>query len=63
MVTEAQKNATRKYNKNNYDRLELVVPKGKKELLKEHATKQGKSINQFIIDCINAQCDILKSGN
>lgn len=62
MVTAAQKKATQKYNKANYERIEIVVKKGKKEDLKQYAKKQNKSLNSFIIECINSQCNILKDG-
>ena len=32
----------------NYDRVNLTVPKGKKELVKNHAEAQGESTNAFI---------------
>lgn len=51
--SESQKNASRKYNENNYDRLYITVPKGKKDEYKKIAKEKGfESLNQFIIDCI-----------
>ena len=32
----------------NYDRVNLTVVKGKKELIKAHAEKQGEKVNSFI---------------
>ncbi len=40
--------AKNKYNAANYDNLRIVVPKGKKELIKTHAESQGESINGFV---------------
>ncbi len=40
--------AKNKYNAANYDNLRIVVPKGKKELIKIHAENQGESINGFV---------------
>ncbi len=37
-----------KWNKENYDRIETVVPKGKKEVIKAHAESRGESVNAFI---------------
>ena len=37
-----------KWNKENYDRIETVVPKGKKEIIKAHAESRGESVNAFI---------------
>ena len=50
---KSQKEATSRYNKKAYDRINVVVPKGKRELIKEFAASQGKSLNRFICDAIN----------
>ena len=47
-ITEAQKRATMRYMKNNYDRIELKVAKGKKADLQDHATSMGESLNGFV---------------
>ncbi len=47
-ISEAQKRAVRKYKEANYDRVELSVPKGRKEELKAHAAARGESLNIFI---------------
>ncbi len=44
---------TERYNAENYDRLSLRVPKGKKAFIDERARAVGKSTNQYINDCIN----------
>ena len=36
------------FNKNTYDRINLIVPKGEKEIIKAHADKTGESVNGFI---------------
>ena len=51
--TEAQKEATARYNKKAYDRIDIIVPKGKREVIKRFARKQGKSTNRFINDAID----------
>ena len=51
--TEAQKEATARYNKKAYDRIDIIVPKGKREMIKRFARKQGKSTNRFINDAID----------
>ncbi len=53
--SDAQKEATARYNKKAYDRISVVVPKGKRHLIKEFAQKQGKSLNGFICEAIDAQ--------
>ena len=47
-VSKAQQRAVQKYVKANYDRLDLTMPKGRKEELKAHAAAQGESVNAFI---------------
>ena len=37
-----------KWNKENYDRIEIIVSKGKKEIIKAHAEARGESVNAFI---------------
>lgn len=54
-VSGAQKRATKKYNAKKYDRIELKVQKGEKDLMKIHAIKQGESLNSFINRAIQNQ--------
>lgn len=51
--TEAQKEATARYNKKNYDRIDVVVPKGKRERIKAFAAAHGTSVNKLINDAID----------
>lgn len=53
--SEAQKEATARYNKKAYDRISLVVPKGQRAEIAAYAAKQGKSLNRFILDAVEAQ--------
>ena len=41
------------YNKMNYDRIEIKVPKGKKAVIKEAAKAAGQSVNEFINQAID----------
>ena len=43
-VSKAQQKAVHKYVKNNYDRIELTVPKGHKAEIKAHADSQEESV-------------------
>lgn len=52
-TTKAGQKAVNKYIAKNYDRVNLTMPKGKKELYKNAADKEEKSLNQFILDCID----------
>lgn len=47
-ISDSQKRAVAKYNAANYDRIELRVEKGKKDIIKAHAEKRGESVNAFI---------------
>lgn len=51
--TEAQRQATARYNKKAYDRIEIFVRKGKKQAIKEFAQKRGLSTNRFINEAID----------
>lgn len=61
-ISEAQKKALRKYKENNYDRIELSVPKGKKSELKAHADIKDGSLNSFINRAIDETMERDKSG-
>ena len=47
-ASKAQQKAVNKYMKNNYDRINLAMPKGKKEVIQAHAAQQGESVNAYI---------------
>ena len=51
--TEAQKEATARYNKKAYDRIDIIVPKGKRKVIQDFAKKQGLSTNKFINQAID----------
>lgn len=47
-VSKAQQKAVNKYVKENYDRVNVNMPKGQKDRAKVHAEAQGESLNAFI---------------
>lgn len=47
-VSKAQQACVNKYVKNNYDRVNVTMPKGRKEEIKAHAESNGESVNAFI---------------
>ncbi len=47
-ASKAQQKAVNKYRKNNYDLVQLTMPKGRKAEIKAHAEAQGESVNGFI---------------
>ena len=52
MSDNPQTRATNKYHKKAYDRINLIVKKGEKEIIKTRAAQLGKSVNQYISDLI-----------
>lgn len=50
------------YNRNNYDRVNLTMPKGKKAIVKERAAGLKKSVNKYINDLINADLEQKEAG-
>lgn len=60
--SDAQKEATARYNKKAYDRIDVVVPKGQRQVIKDFAASQGKSLNRFICDAISYQMNKEDNG-
>lgn len=50
---KAQQEATARYNKKAYDRIDVIVPKGKRQVIAEFAKSRGMSSNRFINEAIN----------
>lgn len=50
-------NSINRYMAKAYDRISLIVPKGRKEAIKDHAAARGESLNAFIVRAINAQIE------
>lgn len=47
-ISKKQQACVNRYVANHYDRINLTVPKGQKEIIKAHAEAQGESVNEFI---------------
>lgn len=45
---KASTRAQNKYIAKAYDRINLTVPKGRKDIIQSHAAAQGESVNAFI---------------
>lgn len=62
-MSEAKKRANKKWNDENlkerYDRIQVVVPKGKKEKIQSAAKESGESVNAYI----NRAIDLLMGGS
>ena len=46
-----------KFNKEAYDRINLTVPKGQKEVIQQVAQQNGESVNGFIWRLIQAELE------
>jgi len=46
--THTSNEVKRRYNEKTYDRLQLVVPKGKKGEIRAYAENKGESLNGFV---------------
>lgn len=53
MAGKASTRAKNKYNAENYDRISLSVPKGKKDKIKAFAESKNESLNGFIIRAVD----------
>ena len=47
-VSKAQQKAVNKYVRENYDRINVTMPKGKKDTIQAHASRQGLSVTAYI---------------
>lgn len=52
-ASKANQRAVNKYKKNNYDRIEITVPKGQRDVFQAHAAARGQSVNGFIVSAID----------
>lgn len=55
--TKAQKNASIKYLKEKTDSIQIRTPKGTKDRWRAAAAKNGKSLNQFIVDAVEGEIE------
>ena len=46
-----------------YDRINLTVPKGKKDTIKAHAEAHGQSVNSFINEAIDEKMERDQRGD
>lgn len=51
-IGKKQQACVNRYINKAYDRINLIVPKGQKEIIKAHAESKGKSVNAYINDLI-----------
>ena len=46
-----------KWNRANYDFIQVTVPKGQKEIIQAYAKAQNKSLNAFIVEAIKEKIE------
>ena len=54
---KASTKAQNKYIAKAYDRINLVLPKGRKDEIKDHAAARGQSVNGFIVEAITEKME------
>ncbi len=60
--SDAQKEATARYNKKTYDRINIIVKKGQRQIIKDFAASQGKSLNRFILDAVEVEMNKIRES-
>ncbi len=56
-ISKAQQKAVQKYVKNNYDRVVVTFPKGRREEIKTAATAAGESVNGYIKKAVDQRME------
>ena len=60
-MTQARRDANKKWNdanlKERYDRVQLVLPKGEKDVIKAAADKSGCSLNAYVGEAIRQRME------
>lgn len=54
-MSKSQTAANKRYNLKAYDRIEITVQKGNREIIAQAAAAAGMSVNAFIKEAIEAQ--------
>ncbi len=60
-ASKAQIKATNKYNATAYDRLNIVIPKGRRETVKAFAEEHGESINGLVNSLLRREIGLTES--
>ena len=60
-ATKSQQKAVNKYMKKNYDRLNIVIPKGRKQTLDTYVKEKGLSINNLVNTLLRTELGISES--
>ena len=57
-TSKAAQRAVNKYMRENYDRVNLTMPKGKKDAVQIHAAQRGESVTAFINRAIDETMEL-----
>lgn len=57
---EARYNKQNEYNKKKYDRVSVMFPAGYRDKVREIATKEGKSLNAYILEAVQEKTKIIE---
>lgn len=49
------------YQKDNYDRITVMAPKGTKEEIRKAAELKGTNTSAFVLDCVKKELERMKS--
>ncbi len=55
--SDARIKANNKYNAKAYDRINLAVPKGRKEAIQDAATQAGQSLNGYVTQAVDERIE------
>lgn len=56
-ISKAQQKAVQKYVKNNYDRVVVTFPKGRRDEIKNAAATAGESLNSYIKKAVDQRIE------
>ncbi len=45
------------FNKEHYDRINLIMPKGEKEVIQQHAKASGQSVSEYIRQAVSERME------
>ena len=60
-ASKAQIKATNKYNSTAYDRLNIMIPKGRKQAVEAHAKAKGESVNGLVNALLRADMGLTEA--
>lgn len=49
------------YQKDNYDRITVMAPKGTKNQIRTAASLKNMKMSEFVLDCVNKELERMKS--